>query len=105
MHEPRCLRSLYLDGAAGDPVGGSPAAAATVNSIKRGRRRPRVESVSFQSLAWVLVREAFVGLVQFRSVGVAGELPLRRWLCTLPSDRVHELAELVLRRHPDWRVK
>lgn len=29
-----------------------------MNSIRRPRRRPRVESVSFRTLWWVLVREA-----------------------------------------------
>lgn len=76
-----------------------------MNSIRRGRRRPRVDSFSFESFFWVLTREAFVALVQFREGGDSQVLALRRWLVTVPTHRVRALAENILVRHPDWRVK
>lgn len=76
-----------------------------MNSINRARSRPRVDSVSFQSFAWVLVREALVNVLLSPGGPVDREPLLRRWVAGLPTDRVRKFGERMLACYPHWRIK
>lgn len=75
-----------------------------MNSIHRPRRRPRVDSVAFDSLWWVLVREAFVVALDLPNYHYAMDGRWRRHIAQLRTDQVRERLGAFLLRHPERRI-
>lgn len=75
-----------------------------MNSIRRPRSRPRVDSVSFASLWWVLVREAFVRALDLPLSRYATDGRWRRHIAKLDTDEVRWRLEHFLVRHPERRI-
>lgn len=72
-----------------------------MNSIKRARKRPRVHSVNFRVLWWVLLREAALRVIYPSSVGAASEGQARRLCSSKDSRAVRGIAESMLRFKPE----
>jgi len=63
-----------------------------------------VDSVSFDSLWWVLVREAFVVALDLPISRYASDGRWRRHIAKLRSDQVRARLDAFLRRHPERRI-
>lgn len=74
-----------------------------MNSIRRPRRRPRVRSVNFRTLWWVLAREAAFAVCYQDGLGEPWELYWRRHLARMSTDRVRRYAEHVIAVDPPRR--
>jgi len=74
-----------------------------VNSIRRPRRRPRVESVSFESFAWVLVREVAVRVCCPRLLSPLEWRKERAALCSVPTSTLQTRVRRRLNFRPDLR--
>jgi hypothetical protein len=70
-----------------------------VNSIRRPRKRPRVESVSLDSFAWVLVREVALRVLCRDPRALAPQSWERCSLCSVPTSTLQSR----VRRRLNWR--
>lgn len=68
-------------------------------SIRRSRRRPRVTSVSFQSFAWLLKREALVMASRYAAPTIP-ERDLRRAALRLEGWEVEQRFRVVIGQCP-----
>lgn len=75
-----------------------------MNSIRRSRRRPRVDSVSFESFAWVLVREVALRVSFLREASYAPHSTPRAMLVSVPTHRLVARVRRRLNFRPDLRV-
>jgi len=74
-----------------------------MNSIRRRRSRPRVDSVNFRTLWWVLTREA-VFAVHRLDFGPDANLGfLRNYLAVRPTSKVRSLGEFLISHYPERR--
>jgi len=72
------------------------------NTIRKGRKRPRVRSCSFRTLGWLIRREAAIRIL----LPVAADLPhthARAWILGLDWREVTALAAKRLRFNPERR--
>lgn len=67
----------------------------------RARRRPRVRSVTFRRLGWVLLREVALRVLYPVSIGSASEGVARRGLADAESRMIRGAVGHVLRVRPD----
>jgi len=74
-----------------------------MNSIRRPRRRPRVQSVNFRTLWWVLLREAVLRVAYPSSIGAASEGSARNSCSSSDSARIRWLGEHILLARPERR--
>ena len=74
-----------------------------MNSIRRPRKRPRVESISFDSFAWVLVREAALRVCHRLLVSQLPESGERAVLCSVPTSTLQSRVRRRLNFRPDLR--
>jgi len=71
-----------------------------VNSIRRPRRRPRRDSVSYRTFAWVLIREAFLTAVLPPDEHPRVQHEWRAYLVTCSTQRLVTRMRRYLERHP-----
>jgi len=75
------------------------------NSIRRARRRPRVTSINWRTLKWLLPRVAVERMIEARGEREELAMAWRRWLARSQTYAVHRFGETLLRQHPDWRIR
>lgn len=75
-----------------------------MNSYRRARRRPRVESVSFRSFGWVLLREAAVAILVGSSASSLPWSVTRSYLAKVDGARVRLLVAKCLAVMPHRRT-
>lgn len=73
-----------------------------MNSIKRPRKRPRVRSVNFRVLWWLIAREAAWSIL-WPGAGPARRPEARHWLVTAGTGYLRRFCERFLREHPQRR--
>lgn len=66
-----------------------------MNSIRRPRKRPRVRSVSFRVLGWLLVREAYVRIHRGRPLDV-DDRASRRTIMKIHTHVLRRSAERIM---------
>lgn len=74
-----------------------------MNTLRRPRRRPRVESVNFRTLWWVLAREAAWRVIEPDLHVHIDRLPYRSWLRDISTDEIRRHVARVLRDAPSRR--
>jgi hypothetical protein len=74
-----------------------------MNSTRRRRSRPRVHSVNFRSLWWVLLREAVLRVAYPSSMGAASEGQARQTCTSRESWKLRAVGEYLLRVRPERR--
>lgn len=72
------------------------------NTIRRPRRRPRVKSVNFRALWWLVHREVCFLVLHHRTAQYQG-LGARASVRRVRRDRLTFFVGDELRRHPGWR--
>ena len=75
-----------------------------MSRVLRGRRRPRVRSVTYWRFGWVLMREAALRVLYPVSVGQPSELVARRGLADASSKIVRGAVMNVLQVRPERRT-
>jgi len=75
-----------------------------MNTIRRPRKRPRVKSVNFRTLWWLLVREAYWSIASLPQLPAFGAR-LRRNLAKRPTWWVRRRAEEFLALWPTRRFR
>jgi hypothetical protein len=75
-----------------------------MNSIRRPRKRPRKNSVNFDALWWVLVREAALRVLRPNVSGSTLDRLFRSELCSVPTDALRVRVRQRLNFNPDRRV-
>lgn len=73
--------------------------------VRRPRRRPRVRSLSWKILGWVLVREAALRVLWPTYEQWGGSTAARQWLCRMRTDHVREVFSTFVNRYPDRRIQ
>lgn len=73
-----------------------------MNTIRRPRKRPRKDSMSFRTLGWLLVREASYVVVHSPLADESDQIA-RDWWLGCSTARARSLATSVIRRAPGAR--
>lgn len=68
-----------------------------MNTIRRRRRRPRVDSVNFRTVWWVLQHEAALRILHPTAVGSTWEPHAREYLSHIDSRHLRRAVASVLR--------
>jgi len=76
-----------------------------MNTLRRPRRRPRVDSLSFRTLAWLLVREAYVLAVNGRPVDARLDWRFRTTLLSYPTSYIMRRYAQYVRHHPERGIR
>jgi hypothetical protein len=74
-----------------------------MNSIRRPRRRPRIGSVNFKSLWWVLTREAVIRVAYPAVMNTPSEDRARATCVGHETADIRRLGEAILRARPERR--
>lgn len=74
------------------------------NTIRRPRSRPRVKSVNFRALWWLVAREAYVQML-LGAVSLKDEADLRRVVALRSLSSLRGTAERWVEKYPQWRWK
>jgi len=74
-----------------------------MNSIRRPRRRPRVDSVNFRVFEWVLLRESVLRLLWPSYEEWGGQRQARQWLAKKARNQVLAIGADFLSRYPERR--
>jgi hypothetical protein len=72
-----------------------------MNSIRRPRSRPRVDSLSFRVFGWVVLREAALRVIYPSAVGSISEPAARRTLAASDTSEVRDVTRVALAVHPE----
>lgn len=74
-----------------------------MNSIRRPRRRPRVDSMNFRTFFWVLLREAALRIAYPSSLGAISERAARVECSDRSSTRIASVCTAVIKQQPHRR--
>lgn len=72
-----------------------------MNSIRRPRRRPRIGSVNFRTLWWVLTREAVLRIAYPLSLGAPTERQARQACSGNDTQRVAQFGREIIKLKPE----
>lgn len=75
-----------------------------MNTIKRPRRRPRVDSVNFRALGWLVTREAALRVIAPYAIGGPNESTARADLVSVPTETIQRRVRRWLNFRPDRRI-
>lgn len=75
-----------------------------MNSLRKPRKRPRKNSVNFDTLWWLLAHEAAVYVLFNHSAGGPFDRAARAQLCSVPTAALRRRVQLRLNWRPDRRI-
>lgn len=75
-----------------------------MNTIRRARKRPRVDSINWRTFGWLVAHEAALMVLWYRVVGTPAEHHARANLCSVPTDALKRRVRLRLNWQHDRRI-